>query len=362
MDGSDRDAIGEREDALETRSLVGSGRGPLARFVRWLLLDAHRWLVAGLISASIFVVTLLLWRFGPVPQRRLVEGSITTGAFSNGFASLQEVTADVVVLVLAINQLVLSPELGSVKKHRERFNEVMEYRRDVGRRVDVQIAPSRPSFFLRALLDTVGDRASAVQESVRSSEDADLRRRVEELVDAVEYESDQVREKLARRDFEDIGMYRAAWDFETEIQIAELRRLRRRYDDVLTEAQADVIEDFLVDLKLFDTGREYLTTVYVQSEFINFSRALLVTGLLALVTASYGSQLFRPAVFPGSTLGLRNVFWVVSAAYTVALFPFALLVSYVARLVSITKRTLFIGPFVPPSDQRRQSVVEDAQR
>ncbi|MDH5019396.1 hypothetical protein [Halobacterium rubrum] len=56
--------------------------------------------------------------------------------------------------------------------------------------------------------------------------------------------------------------------------------------------------------------------------------------------------LFDPAQYPGATFGVNHALVAVSAATTVAVSPFALLLAYILRVVTVTKRTLSIGAFV----------------
>ena len=48
----------------------------------------------------------------------------------------------------------------------------------------------------------------------------------------------------------------------------------------------------------------------------------------------------------GTTLGVNHFVWVVAAAASVALAPFAILLSFILRLGTVAKRTLSIGPFI----------------
>jgi hypothetical protein len=53
-----------------------------------------------------------------------------------------------------------------------------------------------------------------------------------------------------------------------------------------------------------------------------------------------------PNAVPGTTLGMDNLVWVASGAYTIGLAPFVVLVAYVLRIATMAKRTLAIGPFI----------------
>jgi hypothetical protein len=64
---------------------------------------------------------------------------------------------------------------------------------------------------------------------------------------------------------------------------------------------------------------------------------------------------FDPTVpmFAAQTAGVSNAMVAIAAASTVAVFPFAILLSYVARIATVAKRTLSIGPFVLRETDRR---------
>jgi hypothetical protein len=48
----------------------------------------------------------------------------------------------------------------------------------------------------------------------------------------------------------------------------------------------------------------------------------------------------------GTTLGLRNQYLFVSTVYTVTFAPFAILLAYILRILTVVKRTLTLGPFI----------------
>lgn len=81
---------------------------------------------------------------------------------------------------------------------------------------------------------------------------------------------------------------------------------------------------------------------------------LLYVGLPSLLLAFYAAQTYDSGVFPGTTFGVENRLWFVSAAVTVTLLPFMTLISYIARLATVSQSTLFIGPFVAGGQQDKK--------
>lgn len=109
-------------------------------------------------------------------------------------------------------------------------------------------------------------------------------------------------------------------------KIRRARLLRRRHREALTDAERDALDDVIDALDLFAVTRAYLKTIYIRSEFINFSRALLYVGLPCLLVTFWASQIYDPSAFRGATLGISNLLLFVGAAATISLVPFALLI------------------------------------
>jgi hypothetical protein len=65
------------------------------------------------------------------------------------------------------------------------------------------------------------------------------------------------------------------------------------------------------------------------------------------------------STFTGTTAGVTDLVWVVSAAATVSLLPFAVLIAYILRIATVTQRTLAIGPFVLRETDRSTDVEWD---
>lgn len=142
----------------------------------WLLLDADRRLIAAIPLAIVFVSLVVLGTFDPAPLRSAVGPSDPIETVFQGF-----LTAIItgVTLVVTINQLVLSQELGAVGDQRDRMANAMDFREDVESTIETPISPPEPSSFLRAIVDVTGTRANAledaVSEAVTSSSSSALR-------------------------------------------------------------------------------------------------------------------------------------------------------------------------------------------
>nr|WP_049890816.1 hypothetical protein [Natrinema versiforme] len=94
------------DDPLSSDTLRGRTGG--SRVAHWFLLDANRWLFAGLLAAAAFAVFVGLGTVA-LPLRTAMESGTP---IETAFQVLIAAILTGVTLVVSINQLVLSQELG----------------------------------------------------------------------------------------------------------------------------------------------------------------------------------------------------------------------------------------------------------
>lgn len=333
------DTVPELSDTLRTDS--GEEVDWRTRIERWVLVDANRWLVAGVLTGFVFVSTVVVGAFGPVSAREFLVRGVSPGSV---LVELLKTIVSLVTIVLSINQLVLSPQLGPVGSQRDRLEDAMELRRSAEDALGISVSPSSPSRFLFALAMALEYRVDRLDEVARP--DVPFRPQLDEYVHTVRDATDRVTEELRDAHFGEFEAIPLVMTFETSGKIRQARLIRHQHRRELTDAERDAIDDVLDALELFTTARAYLKTIYIRSEFINFSRALLYVGLPCLLAAFFASQIYGPNVFPGTTLGIENLLWFVSGAVTITLVPFVLMISYVSRLATLSQSTLFVAPFV----------------
>jgi hypothetical protein len=302
---------------------------------RWVLLDGHRFTVAGLVLAGLFVSLLAVGLADPVG---LGEPAGNGDPVETLFQALLSATVTGVTLVVTINQLVLSQELGALGDQRERMAGAMAFRRDVEDVIAEDVAPATPAGFLRALVEAVRTHAAALDDAVAAG--APAREAVEDYVADLDRTAAGVSEALDGAEFGTFEVVHAALDLDYSRQLHRARELRAgdagAPDDEAQEALTALVEV----LELYGPAREHLKTLYFQSALIELSRVVLYAALPALSVAA--AMVLYVDVPAGSTLGVA----VVAAAATVTLAPFALLLSYVLQVVTVAKRTLAIGPFL----------------
>lgn len=129
-------------------------------------------------------------------------------------------------------------------------------------------------------------------------------------------------------------------------------RLRREYDDALSAEQRDVLTELIDALRFLGPAREHIRGLYFQAELVKLSRVILTAAVPALAISLAAMFFVDAGDFAGATLGVDHLLLVVTAAVTVSVTPFLLLVSYVLRIVTITEQTLTTGSFVLREDER----------
>jgi hypothetical protein len=347
-------------------------RTPRRRVTVWLLVGADRRRVALVALLGFFLVIVAGGLAHPTPAYDLLTRGDPTETL---YQALVSSTITGVTLVLTIGQLVLSQELGSLSDQRDRMTGAVDFRGDVADAVGAQVGPAEPSAFLRALVRATGDRADALAAavdgvtlegaddgagddggdgdgngdgpvSVRDATADEFHRTVATYVDRVRTDADMVAEQLRDGRFGQFDVVSAALDYDYSRKLYDGRRLASEFDDRLDEPARDELSELLSLLELFGPAREHFKTLYFRWALSDLSRALVVSAVPALAVA-VGSLLFLdPRGLPGSTLGVNHALLAVASTATVSVVPFALLLAYVLRLVTVAKRTLSVGPFV----------------
>jgi hypothetical protein len=326
----------ERTDGRASGETVRA-RGSGNRIVLWLLLEADRRALVGAILAVTFLGLVLAGAVGDLAGALGPRDPIETL-----FQALITAIVTGVTLVVTINQLVLSQELGAVGDQRERMEGSLEFRRDVEELLDQPVAPAEPAAFLAALVDAIDERAAAVGAAIED-ENSEAADRTRAFLGDLHRTADSVAGRLRDARFGSFAVVSAALDFDYAPKIHDARRLRRDAPGAAREP----LDELLAALRFFGSAREHVKTLYFQWELITLSRTMVYTAAPALAAAVLGVlYLGDPVGFAGSTAGVDDLVWVVSAATTVALAPFAVLVAYVVRIATVAQRTLAIGPFV----------------
>ena len=317
---------------------------------RWFQLDANRWVVTGLLLGLTFVSILAVGLFGPVSVQSFLTEGISPGAV---LVELLKTIVSVVVIVLSINQLVLSPGLGPVGNQQDRYEGTMELREQVEAHTGLDVSPSSPTEFLEALMEALADQAKTLEASTRHdpTRHADVKPYTESLI----AEATSVADLLSESRFGRFESTSHAVRFSISGKVRTLREIRTDHAETLSTEEREAFDELETLLERFTVAREYLKTVYIRSEYIGLSEALLYVGLPSIVVTYCAAQLYEPSIFPGQWLGVDAQLLFVSGAVTVALAPLVVLIAYVFRLAALSRSTLFVGPFSAKQPTERQS-------
>ncbi|WP_363464635.1 hypothetical protein [Halogeometricum borinquense] len=323
-----------------------------SRVKLWLLLDANRWVIATIPLVFVFAGIVLFGHLDPEP---LIAAVASGDPIETLFQAFVTATITSVTLVVSINSLVLSQELGSLGDQRERMEGAMSFRADVEDDLGVPAAPPEPSAFLRALIDAVQSRANDLQAAAgRELATAD---RISAYVESLTSHADEVSDRLEGEQFGTFNVLFAALDFNYSWKIYEARRLRNEFHDDLSEEARDALDSVINTLTYYGPAREHFKTLYFQWELINLSRAMLYAAIPTLIISS-SAILYLDTLgsVTGTTVGVHNLVLVVAAASAVSLLPFAILLSFMLRIATVAKRTLSIGPFILRSANRSREI------
>lgn len=322
------------------------------RLKMWFLINANRWFAAGLILSGTYLLLLIMGHFGPSSINKL----LTTNAIGSMFSSMIIAVVTSVTLVLTVAQLVLSEEIGSLGEQQDKMEAEISFRTDVEDATDVNVSPPEPSAFLRALIEVADERAENVADAVSNNGNSDLSEEINRFTDSFIDHSQQVSSELENAEFGSFDVLLPVLNYNYSWKIFATRSIRAKYVDTLSERADEALDDLLEVLRLFGPAREYFKAQYFQWEIINISRAMLYGAMPALAIAAYMLLLFKPTEISGRLFGVSTSFLFVAFAYTLTLIPFAVLLAYLLRVLTVVKRTLAIGPFILRETKRVEEI------
>jgi hypothetical protein len=321
-------------------------RADESRFKLWILLKANRLIITAILAVAFFGTFVAI---GSVT--RLASNLGTGDTKATLFSTMLGAIITGTTLVVTISQLVISQENGPLGDQHERMSNTMDFRDYASELYDEPTAVD-PSAFLRQLVDESKRQTKALRDAVSESDDDDLRAEVDEFTDSVTGNADAVREQLDGATFGTFDVLFAALNFNYTWKIFQIERLEHEYADATDEETKHILSSLRTTLSMFGPAREHIKTLYFQWALINLSQLILYTAVPALAVAGAMLAFFGGAPISGTTFGIENVLWVVSAGFTVSLLPFLLLVAYISRIATVAKRTLAIGPLILRGSQR----------
>jgi hypothetical protein len=308
-----------------------------------LLIHTNRWILVAVVLGVVFCLLVVASQLGLAPLRQIA--ATETGLrwlFSPFIGAIITGTS----IVVTINQLVLSQELGAVGDQRDRMQAAMEFQTDVESKLGIGVSNPEPAAFLNVLVGGIEDRATRLTEALAADHDADRTEMVDEFVDDVTRNAGTVRNDLDGAQFGTFDVMAAALNFNYSWKIYAARRIRDQHSESLSTDAEEALDELLSLLKFFGEAREHFKTLYFQWELINLSRALLYIAVPALTVIGVILMYIDATTLYGTTLGVDNLVWVASAGFALGLAPFVVFIVFILRIATVAKHTLAMGPFI----------------
>ncbi|GAB7018608.1 hypothetical protein [Halostagnicola bangensis] len=305
---------------------------------RWAIIEGDRLTVAGLLFGGILglLCVLLVTNLFPREPGELLY--LLFSAFLGGNLTL-------ITVVIAINQLVFSRELGSSGNLEQRTRNAVEYRNEVQSVMDREVSPVMPGAFLRVLHENLGNRAQRLRESSTDAASDELATELDDLAGALRRDVRTVTKALdtpaaAEQIF---GAIAATLGTTQAKQLYELSRIETEYADRLSESQRELVESIREHLLHIDVARKYFRTVYITKELSFLSRILLFVGLPAqFLTAATLAVCDLAAI---EALPATAIVGATLVALVACFAPLAILASFVLRLSWVAQRNATVMPF-----------------
>ncbi len=332
----------ETEEALESYGAeISPETSALTKAREWLLVDGDRLVISIGISFGVFVLFLV---FNAVGVISVVNDDSVTRLAGGMIAG----TFSLVTLVVSINQLILSREFTSADDASEQLEGVMDFRGSIAETAAVPAAPASPSRLLGLVVETLNERADDLAVAVEPMGDRETVTLIHRYTNRVEASTERIDETLAGTAFGTFNAVSAAVAFDAAWQLYVARHLKGRCDEQLPGDAQDALEDIIELLEQFMTAREHFKTTYLQRELTRFSQLTIYTGVPAILAAMALGFIY--ADFGGPTVSAAVLPVAVGGLVAVVVSPLALLVTYILRTATVTRRTASVGPMVPQKD------------
>ena len=314
-----------------------------------LLIHSNRWLLVAVVLFVVFCLLVIVGQLGLAPFREIASSQ-------NGVRYLFSPFIGAIItgtsIVVTINQLVLSQELGAVGDQRNRMQESMGFQTDVESKLDEGISSPEPAAFLRDLLAGIERRADRLGESAIADHEPERSETVDAFVDDIQQNTGLVRDELDDAQFGTFDVMSAALDFNYSWKIYAARRIRNQHGESLSDEAGGTLDELIDLMEFFGEAREHFKTLYFQWELINLSRALLYIAVPALTVIGVFLMYVDATTLYGTTLGVDNLVWLSSAGFAFALAPFVVFIVFILRIATVAKHTLAMGPFILRETER----------
>jgi len=257
-------------------------------------------------------------------------------------------TSGIVTLLtvaLSINQLVLSRVFGSVDVLTERLNGSRELRQTVESIAGVPSSPNDPAEFLSLIAMTITDRAEGIV-AVSDGTDWDPPTKLtDSLRDLAAYGEnlDSNLESKAQLS----ALISTLLGTEYAENMTAVRYLQNEYAESIPEDVAGEFQAIETLLESIAVVRQFYKTITIQEDLATLSRQLVYSGITALMATFIVALMYLTS---SVTLPILVLPVVVSIGIGIIIAPLALFVSYILRAATVARKTVSVGPFIPPNN------------
>ncbi|MDS0299707.1 hypothetical protein NDI76_13240 [Halogeometricum sp. S1BR25-6] len=328
-------------DDLSTENTLRERTG-VNEYLFWVLLGVDRRVIVGALALVVFVAFVGSGVLKPVSLRVTMERSDMVETL---FSGLVGAIITSTTLVVSINQLVLSQEIGSLGTQRNRMDVTMDFYQNTDDLLG-KTTPSDPAVLLAEVIEVCVGRARALRDAVAGNDSDELRGKVETYVEDLEENADTAMSELEDSDFGTFNVVSPALDFNYARKMYDARRLGEQYEGEIGDDERSALRDVLEAVTMYGPIREYVKVLYLQWALVKLSRAILYASVPALVVAGAIVVFVDPNTFTGTILGLETILWVVSVGFTISVLPFLVFIAYVLRLATLAKQTLTVGSLI----------------
>lgn len=334
-------ALDDSADEEMTHSDLVHARLRESPVERWVLLDGNRYLLVAVFSAAVFVISLGIGVAGYIPVTDPQTATTLVAAIVGG-------TLPFITIVLAINQLVLSKELGWPGELTERFDAMTSFRMEVEDVTGTSVSPAAPADFLQLLVETVVIQAETLQPVVDTIDDPAVADLVEEFITAVTSEGQIVNDALENADFGTFDALSAVLGHFNGAHLYTARIIRTHHTDDLSDEGVETLDTLIELLGHLAIARQTFKTLYMQYELAHLSKLLLYVGFPTMLGGGIFIMTYEPII--GEVRDSMILVVIVSVVVTLVFLPFIVLLVYTFRIATIASRTADFGPFVPRVD------------
>ena len=308
---------------------------------RWVLADGNRYVLTAVLALVVFATCAGIGFAGYIPVTDPATATTLVAAIVGG-------TLPFITIVLAINQLVLSQELGWTGELEERFERMTSFRREIEELTDVAVSPAAPADFLQLVVETVVDRAETLRPAADRVDDASLAASIEDVADAIITEGGIVTASLDDADFGTFEALSSVLGHFNGAHLYAARTLRARHADDLPDETVETLDALIELLGHLAVARQTFKTLYMQYELAHLSLLVLYVGFPTLLGGGIFMMTYGPIIEAVGDPAALVV--VVSGVVTLVFLPFIVLLVYTFRIATIASRTADFGPFVPRVD------------